>query len=82
MKSRSRLARDVFNTFAPIHARLVYHVIDTNGWAQNGTRLSNVDFFNKQDEKTSVKVPLVYIHTYICFDSIPFPDITVMVDRA
>ena len=35
-KSRKRLVRDVFDTFAT-HARLVYDVTDTDYWAQNGS---------------------------------------------
>ena len=50
MKSGKRLSRDVFDTFAT-HASLVYDVIDTDSWAQNGSihgpasaLLSSVDF--------------------------------------
>ena len=67
MKSRKRLARDVFDTVAT-H---VYDVADTNCWAQNGSThgrsfatskqcFSFLPFSSKRDEKSSYKLLRVY----------------------
>ena len=61
MKSRKRLARDVFDTFAS-YAGLVYDVTDTDCCAQNNSTHGHLfstfkrRFFKKRDEKSSEKL--------------------------
>ena len=71
MKSRKRLARDTFDTFA-MSAGLVRDVADADYWAQNGSIggrvfvTVSISFCNEWGRKSSGKLPCV---VFLLFDS-------------